>query len=114
MADFVDQFLVSHDRRIAELRSMPERTVSRIWHPFMQHSERSKEGLTVMDSAHDDFFQTPAWPHGPSLVVECGPVDMVVSFLWFYTEYRPNNEANLQTYCVPGDQLCSTFCHHHL
>ncbi|QIX00182.1 hypothetical protein AMS68_005699 [Peltaster fructicola] len=58
VTQYVDRALQSHDDRIAQLRSMPQRTIDAVWHPFMQHRERSKEALTVMDSAYDDFFQT--------------------------------------------------------
>lgn len=58
VTSFADTFLKAHDSRIADLKSMPDRTMEAIWHPFMQHTERNADSLVVMDSAHDDFFQT--------------------------------------------------------
>lgn len=58
VSSFVHRTLQAHDSRIATLTSMPERTVNAVWHPFMQHRERNKDNLVVMDSAYDDFFQT--------------------------------------------------------
>ena len=37
---------------------MPAEADQAIWHPFMQHRERSKDTIVAMDSAYGDFFQT--------------------------------------------------------
>lgn len=58
VSHFVDMFFNSHHDRMKQLKSMPDRTVNAIWHPFMQHTERNADSLVVIDSAYDDFFQT--------------------------------------------------------
>ncbi|KAK5114294.1 hypothetical protein LTR62_002545 [Meristemomyces frigidus] len=55
---FADMFLSAHDKRILALKSMPSEAVEAIWHPFMQHSERSASTITAIDSAYGDYFQT--------------------------------------------------------
>ncbi|EME39930.1 hypothetical protein DOTSEDRAFT_178788 [Dothistroma septosporum NZE10] len=55
---FVDQFLLDHDKRISELRSLPEEADRAIWHPFVQHTERSKDTIMAWDSAYGDHFQS--------------------------------------------------------
>lgn len=46
-----------HSRRIAELDSMPRRSLETIWWPFVQHGLVTSEGdINVIDSAHGDFF----------------------------------------------------------
>ena len=55
---FVDGFMKAHDKRIEALRSMPEQANEAIWHPFMQHRERSPDTIVAMDSAYGDYFQT--------------------------------------------------------
>lgn len=58
ISNFTDQFMVNHDKRIEYIREMPERADKVIWHPFMQHTERSKHTIVAMDSAYGDNFQT--------------------------------------------------------
>lgn len=55
---FADRFLARHDQRIDRIRSAPFEAHQSIWHPFMQHSERSEDTIVMMDSAYGDFFQT--------------------------------------------------------
>lgn len=55
---FTNRFLEGHDGRIADLKSMPAEADKAIWHPFMQHRERSKDTIVAMDSAYGDHFQT--------------------------------------------------------
>lgn len=55
---FTERFLESHDKRIAEIRSMPEEADKAIWHPFLQHTERSKDTIMAWDSAYGDHFQS--------------------------------------------------------
>lgn len=46
-----------HARRIEELDSMPRRTLSSIWWPFVQHGLfKSEKDVTVIDSASGDFY----------------------------------------------------------
>ncbi|GAB7361258.1 hypothetical protein MBLNU230_g1319t1 [Neophaeotheca triangularis] len=55
---FVERFLGAHDERVRSIQSMPESADRYIWHPFMQHSERSHKTIVAMDSAYGDHFQT--------------------------------------------------------
>lgn len=55
---YVDNFLDWHDKRIQEIRSMSTEANEAIWHPFMQHSERSKDTIVAWDSAYGDHFQS--------------------------------------------------------
>ncbi|WPG98042.1 Hypothetical protein R9X50_00082600 [Acrodontium crateriforme] len=55
---FTEDFVTGHDQRISALRTMPGEAHDVIWHPFMQHSERSKDNIVTMESAYGDFFQT--------------------------------------------------------
>ncbi|KAJ7276666.1 PLP-dependent transferase [Mycena rebaudengoi] len=46
-----------HQQRISELESMPRRSLDTLWWPFVQHgSVKSETDVTVIDSAHSDFF----------------------------------------------------------
>ncbi|OCB85275.1 PLP-dependent transferase [Sanghuangporus baumii] len=46
-----------HAGRIHELQSMPDRSRNCIWWPFVQHGfVKDPEDVTVIDSAHGDFF----------------------------------------------------------
>jgi dethiobiotin synthetase/adenosylmethionine--8-amino-7-oxononanoate aminotransferase len=75
---FVDAFLLAHDKRIEDLRSMPQQATQAIWHPFMQHSERNENNVVAMESAYGDYFQTytkqkdlaPASPHNSDTTPE--------------------------------------------
>ncbi|KAK0305621.1 hypothetical protein LTR01_006768 [Friedmanniomyces endolithicus] len=58
VAAFSSQLLQNHDKRMADLQSMSTEAVEAIWHPFMQHSERSKDTITAIDSAYGDYFAT--------------------------------------------------------
>lgn len=54
LMDYLDQ---QHRIRIDELQSMPSRTLESIWWPFVQHGLVTKpSNVTVIDSAHGDFF----------------------------------------------------------
>ena len=58
--DSADQHLdLKHAMRLEELQTMPSRTLESIWWPFSQHGliEGPKD-VTVIDSAHGDFFDT--------------------------------------------------------
>ena len=58
VTSFAERFINNHDERMRNLQSMPAEADQAIWHPFMQHRERSKDTIVVMDSAYGDFFQT--------------------------------------------------------
>ncbi|KAF2766319.1 onanonoxo-7-onima-8-eninoihtemlysoneda [Teratosphaeria nubilosa] len=55
---FIDKFIQSHDKRINDIQAMSAEADKAIWHPFMQHTERSKDTIVAMDSAYGDNFQT--------------------------------------------------------
>lgn len=55
---FTERFLSSHEQRIQDIKSMPEEADKAIWHPFMQHTERSKDTIMAWDSAYGDHFQS--------------------------------------------------------
>ncbi|GAM83296.1 hypothetical protein ANO11243_012830 [Dothideomycetidae sp. 11243] len=55
---FTQTIVCKLQQRTKRLKSLPDRTVSSIWHPFLQHTERSPSTLTVIDSAYGDNFQT--------------------------------------------------------
>lgn len=55
---FADRSIEAHNDRIELLRALPAEADQVIWHPFMQHQERSKDTIVAMDSAYGDYFQT--------------------------------------------------------
>ncbi|KAL7279364.1 hypothetical protein ACG7TL_007205 [Trametes sanguinea] len=65
-----------HARRLAELDSMPRRTLDTIWWPFVQHGHVQREAeVNVIDSAWGDFFSVyngkrPASPSSASSILE--------------------------------------------
>ena len=59
-----------HNERIADMASMPERTLSSVWWPFVQHAnipgaQEKHRGVTVIDSALGDFLEASG-PGSPS------------------------------------------------
>lgn len=60
----IDSILKSHDQRLSDLRDLPKRANSTIWHPFMQHTERNEQNIIAIDSAYGDHFQTYSAPSG--------------------------------------------------
>lgn len=53
-----------HSNRITELESMPRRTLSSVWWPFVQHGLVKEAGdVTVIDSAYGDFFSVVKPPN---------------------------------------------------
>lgn len=51
-----------NDERVDRLENMANRAHDTIWYPFTQHRGMQPKDIAVIDSAHDDFFQT----HHPS------------------------------------------------
>ncbi|CAG7919586.1 unnamed protein product [Penicillium olsonii] len=45
-------------KRIERLEEMADRARDLIWYPFTQHQGMKAKDITVIDSAHDDYFQT--------------------------------------------------------
>lgn len=66
IADFTTGFLRNHERRIDYLQQMPRRANESIWHPFLQHRERSEDNIVAIDSAYSDFFQTYTTQRDPA------------------------------------------------
>lgn len=60
---FTESFLDAHEQRIQDIRIMSEVANEAIWHPFMQHTERSKDTITAWDSAYGDHFQAYRTAH---------------------------------------------------
>lgn len=58
----------AHARRVQDIQSMPERALQNIWWPFVQHTHVTKKDVTVIDSAHGDFFSTLTTGNNPSLL----------------------------------------------
>ncbi|PCH42653.1 PLP-dependent transferase [Wolfiporia cocos MD-104 SS10] len=55
--DALDHLDQCHARRLAELESMPKRTLDTIWWPFVQHGHvKGTPDVNVIDSASQDFF----------------------------------------------------------
>lgn len=50
--------LDAHEARIARLREMPSKAISKFWYPFTQHSQLSEKTITTIDSANKDDFAT--------------------------------------------------------
>ncbi|KAK5689125.1 hypothetical protein LTR17_026509 [Elasticomyces elasticus] len=53
---YAAKFVEDHAKRVRDLQAMSTEAVEAIWHPFMQHSERSKDTITAIDSAYGDYF----------------------------------------------------------
>lgn len=54
----IDRMVKTHDERLTSLQALPKRANDSIWHPFMQHTERSEKTILAIDSAYGDYFQT--------------------------------------------------------
>ena len=58
LSEVVAQLTGRHESRIYELDSMPTRTHTKIWWPFVQHyfARPDSKSIAVIDSAHKDHF----------------------------------------------------------
>ncbi|KAJ5203846.1 uncharacterized protein N7498_004725 [Penicillium cinerascens] len=54
----LEEMSVKNTERIERLDEMADRAHDLIWYPFTQHQGMSAKDITVIDSAHDDYFQT--------------------------------------------------------
>lgn len=54
----LEEMSVKNTERIERLEEMADRAHDLIWYPFTQHQGMSAKDITVIDSAHDDYFQT--------------------------------------------------------
>lgn len=62
----LEEMSVKNTQRIERLEEMAERAQDLIWYPFTQHQGMSAKDITVIDSAHDDYFQTFGFGSGNS------------------------------------------------
>lgn len=54
----LEEMNTRNQSRITRLEEMAERAQYLIWYPFTQHQGMKPKDITVIDSAHDDYFQT--------------------------------------------------------
>ncbi|KAJ5611931.1 Pyridoxal phosphate-dependent transferase major region subdomain 2 [Penicillium herquei] len=54
----LEELNLRNERRIEKLEEMADRAHDLIWYPFTQHQGMQAKDITVIDSAHDDYFQT--------------------------------------------------------
>ncbi|KAJ5623028.1 hypothetical protein N7490_011633 [Penicillium lividum] len=54
----LEEMTIRNKQRIERLEEMNERAQDLIWYPFTQHQGMQAKDITVIDSAHDDYFQT--------------------------------------------------------
>lgn len=54
----LEEMTIKNKRRIERLEEMTERAQDLIWYPFTQHQGMQAKDITVIDSAHDDYFHT--------------------------------------------------------
>ena len=54
----LEEMSVKNTQRVERLEEMADRAHDLIWYPFTQHQGMSAKDITVIDSAHDDYFQT--------------------------------------------------------
>ncbi|KAJ5739132.1 hypothetical protein N7533_011916 [Penicillium manginii] len=54
----LEELNTKNQSRIARLEEMADRAQDLIWYPFTQHQGMKSKDITVIDSAHDDYFQT--------------------------------------------------------
>ncbi|TKX24587.1 aminotransferase class-III-like protein 1 [Elsinoe australis] len=57
LIDFEIALLENVEARKTKLTNLANRAHQTIWHPFMQHTERSPDTIFAIDSAHGDYFQ---------------------------------------------------------
>ncbi|KAG8783952.1 hypothetical protein FRC15_004254 [Serendipita sp. 397] len=59
----IDHLDGCHSIRLSTLQSLPQRASRTLWYPFSQHKTiTSQNDITVIDSAHGDFFTTTSIP----------------------------------------------------
>jgi dethiobiotin synthetase/adenosylmethionine--8-amino-7-oxononanoate aminotransferase len=54
----LEDMSVKNTERVERLEEMADRARDLIWYPFTQHQGMKAKDITVIDSAHDDYFQT--------------------------------------------------------
>ncbi|KAI1918149.1 hypothetical protein LOZ12_002643 [Ophidiomyces ophidiicola] len=65
IAALLENLKLKHANHLERLDSMAKRAHEVIWYPFTQHHGMTPKNITVIDSAHDDCFQTLK-PNGDS------------------------------------------------
>ncbi|KAF9649875.1 PLP-dependent transferase [Thelephora ganbajun] len=67
LSEVIAQLTGRHKSRLDELDSMPARTHTQIWWPFVQHSsvQSNSKSISVIDSAHKDHFSIYNDDHAP-------------------------------------------------
>ena len=67
LSEVIAQLTKRHKSRLDELDSMPSRTHTQIWWPFVQHSfmHPNPGSIAVIDSAHKDHFSIYGDHHAP-------------------------------------------------
>jgi dethiobiotin synthetase/adenosylmethionine--8-amino-7-oxononanoate aminotransferase len=58
LGSLVETLSTKYANRIEQLESMAGRAHDVIWYPFTQHQGMEAKDITVIESAHDDYFQT--------------------------------------------------------
>ena len=58
VSGLLDELTAKNNQRIDRLEEMAARAHDVIWYPFTQHQGMQPSDIAVIDSAHDDFFQT--------------------------------------------------------
>nr|KMM65182.1 adenosylmethionine-8-amino-7-oxononanoate aminotransferase [Coccidioides posadasii RMSCC 3488] len=58
IAELLEELKAKHQQRVERLESMSTKAHDMIWYPFTQHHGMTPKNITVIDSAHDDCFQT--------------------------------------------------------
>ncbi|KAJ5519297.1 Pyridoxal phosphate-dependent transferase major region subdomain 2 [Penicillium expansum] len=54
----LEEMSTKNTERVQRLEEMADRAQELIWYPFTQHQGMKAKDITVIDSAHDDYFQT--------------------------------------------------------
>ncbi|KAJ6002975.1 hypothetical protein N7451_005522 [Penicillium sp. IBT 35674x] len=54
----LEEMTIKNKQRIERLEEMTDRAQELIWYPFTQHQGMQAKDITVIDSAHDDYFHT--------------------------------------------------------
>ncbi|KAJ5557018.1 hypothetical protein N7494_000933 [Penicillium frequentans] len=54
----LEEMTIKNKQRIERLEEMTDRAQELIWYPFTQHRGMQAKDITVIDSAHDDYFHT--------------------------------------------------------
>ncbi|KAJ5657569.1 uncharacterized protein N7484_001218 [Penicillium longicatenatum] len=54
----LEEMTIKNKQRIERLEEMTDRAQDLIWYPFTQHQGMQAKDITVIDSAHDDYFHT--------------------------------------------------------